>query len=203
MSKTDKNQNKNKEPIYCINREISEEEAILSLAEGWSTAEPPTQEMLDNSYYKKAFERLKEGKLTWNWAAALGGPLWLLFHKVNNFYLLLFSLLIPLLFPFLAILGNSVLRVDVEQRFRKKYYLWKNYKGKSWIFTLIVTANIVFLLNILPFLSNFLQLEDKKKFFLLFFLSFSILPILGISQIDKKYILKSHDEYAILCNGKK
>jgi hypothetical protein len=82
MSKTDKNQNKNKEPIYCINREISEEEAILSLAEGWSTAEPPTQEMLNNSYYKKAFERLKEGKLTWNWAAALGGVFWMLGKKI-------------------------------------------------------------------------------------------------------------------------
>ena len=79
----------NKDTVYCINRDISEEEAILSLAEGWSTANPPSQDQLDRSYYKKAFESIKQGKIKWNWAAAVFGPFWFLYHKMYLYFFIL------------------------------------------------------------------------------------------------------------------
>ncbi|MDR1208164.1 MAG: DUF2628 domain-containing protein [Holosporales bacterium] len=57
-------------------------EAVICLAEGWSTAEPPTAKMLANSYYAKAFKKVRAGKLTWNWAAAFGGVFWPMYHKM-------------------------------------------------------------------------------------------------------------------------
>jgi hypothetical protein len=105
--KTKEDHNNNKSS-YCIAREISEDEAVISLAEGWSTAEPPTEEMLANSYYAKAFEMIKTGRLTWNWAAAIFGGGWLLYHKMYGSFWIFYSLTL-LSFPSLLTLftGNS------------------------------------------------------------------------------------------------
>jgi hypothetical protein len=214
MSKTDKNQNKNKEPIYCINREISEEEAILSLAEGWSTSEPPTQEMLDNSYYKKAFERLKEGKLTWNWAAALGGFFWLGLHSVIGIYIYTVFLLriLPIgilpqyifiihftLSSLLGFCGNKLLFLLSKRRYKNGYAFLKKYKrgvlrDVSFFATCIV---IFFTMTIFALVLNsnqqyLLNPSSYKTTFLAvfasFFLIFDIVNITRIKILIKKFV---------------
>ncbi|MDR0631204.1 MAG: hypothetical protein LBF66_01375 [Holosporales bacterium] len=67
------------------NREISEEEALVCLAEGWSMSAAPTAEMLAKSYYAKTFKKIRSDKFAWNWCSAFCFDNWLFLHKMYVF----------------------------------------------------------------------------------------------------------------------
>jgi hypothetical protein len=101
---------------YPNGREVFEEEALISLAEGWRLEAPPTAEMLENSYYAGAFERIRTGKMTWNWAAVFGGIFWLISKKMLlcglSFTMVNFSICLWVHFNFVDIITtfqNSII----------------------------------------------------------------------------------------------
>lgn len=98
-------------PYYCINRRISEEEALICLAEGWSTLEPLTDIRRQCSYYAKAFKKIKSGSSTWNWAAALGGWYWLEYKRF------------PLSIVFLSLLLDVFLAYLCCELFSYKHFM--------------------------------------------------------------------------------
>ncbi|MDR1908087.1 MAG: DUF2628 domain-containing protein [Holosporales bacterium] len=66
------------------NPEISEDIALICIAEGRNAAVPLTKEQLERSYFRKAFEKLKGGKqkCCWNWTAGCFETVWFLYHKM-------------------------------------------------------------------------------------------------------------------------
>jgi hypothetical protein len=205
--------NNSKEPKNCINRDIPKEEALVSLAEGWSTAESPTAEMLKNSYYAKAFEKLSAGVFTWNWAAAFGGLVWMLFHKMFNFsliYFLFFCVLVLfskfiffiffIFFSFFltGFLGNNILQTDIHYRIKHGYHLCSKYKGKDAILIAIPTVGSVAVLNLQYFLkAKELISENSYLIFvlILLFFFFIIFPISLIKSADEKGVMMSNKKH--------
>jgi hypothetical protein len=145
---------KNSDTPYCQDNILSEDEAILYLAEGWSTESQQKEEIVNCSYYKKAFADVKAGKPTWNWRAALGGVFWLGFHGVFflhslslAFYTLFFCypiILFPIFrstntrffyifsFFFFGYFGNKLLFLLSKRRYKNGCAFLKNYKRGSF-----------------------------------------------------------------------
>ena len=193
----------NKDTVYCINRDISEEEAILSLAEGWSTANPPSQDQLDRSYYKKAFESIKQGKIKWNWAAAVFGPFWFLYHKMYLYFLI--AAIIPysgiiylLIIVTLGLAGNNIILNDIKLKVKKNYHIWKNYKGKSMVIALVVIF-FEFMLKILSFNLYYWYNKHLPNTITSIIIAAGstciIYLFIELLTSDEKYILKAYKEY--------
>ncbi|MDR1908086.1 MAG: DUF2628 domain-containing protein [Holosporales bacterium] len=130
-----------------INPELTEDIAVVYIAEGWSLAIPPTRERLEHSYYRKAFRRINKKQIPrWNFAAFIGTPFWLLYHKMyleaGAFLVLsvclgmaceLWDISSPMAsIPIaMGVSGNDLLLNSAKRRVKKGYHLCQNYNGTS------------------------------------------------------------------------
>ncbi|MDR1908088.1 MAG: DUF2628 domain-containing protein [Holosporales bacterium] len=132
--------------------EISEDLAVICVAEGWNAAVPLTKEQLRFSYYRKAFEKLKDGKqkCCWNWAAGLFSGNWLLYHKMY-ICLGMYSVMLYVKDFVIVLVGRAY------PAFRYCYF-----EGSLLIklirFTLFLTPHVL-----MGMLGNYLLLKSSKR----------------------------------------
>jgi len=151
-------------------------EKVEELSEAESCEHYEVEYCDEEEYYVKAFKRLNEtGKNTWNWAAFLFGPAWMLYRKMylygTIFYMIFgtiqnvvvstgsvflaffFSLGIRILYGYF---GNSLYYRIVKKRIRQGYHLLDRYSPTS-------ISAVVPILGLLVCFADWISCDSQLK----------------------------------------